>query len=180
MDESQNESKRVEIIEARNECYNQAIRSWGPWIQEASKDMAFFLGDQWTSQERQNLRMQGRAALVFNKVRRIVKLIEGYERKTRISLIASAVENSDEKTADQITAMLLWQMNTGNFHMTMSDCFAGALKTGMNLAYMSMDYEKDPLSGDVRLDRLAHNSFLLDPRLQRRDLKDCELSLIHI
>ena len=174
MDESQSHQKEIEVLEAYHECYDQGIRNWGTWIEEANKDMAFYLGEQWSAREKSMLNLQGRAALVFNKCRRIIKLIEGYERKTRVSLISEPIESGDQKTSEQLSAMLLWQMNVANMHMTMSDAFAGALKTGMNLVSLSLDYSDDPLSGDIKLSRHPHNSYILDPRFERRDLQDCE------
>lgn len=177
LDKSQNDNHRREIQDAFGECYNQAFRSWGTWINEADKDLAFYLGDQWDASEKAILKSQKRAALVFNKIRRVIKMIEGFERKTRVSLIANPVELNDEKLSDQFSQALLWQMNKAKMHMVMSDAFAGALKTGMNLVALALDYTRDPLSGDITLSRLPHNSYLIDPRFTRRDLSDCEYIL---
>lgn len=174
VDESQDEAKEHEILQYYDECYHMAFQAWGEYITEADRDMAFYLGDQWDAADKEALRRQKRAALVFNKIRRIVKMIEGYERKTRVSLLANPQEKSDEKLGDQLTAALIWQMNVARLHMVMSEAFAGSLKTGMNLVQLSLDYSSDPLSGDIQASRLAHNQYLLDPRMERRDLQDCE------
>jgi hypothetical protein len=171
------DQKSHDVLSLYNECHEFAFRNWSGFIDEASKDLAMYLGDQWNPQDRAFLRSQKRNALTFNKVRRIIKMVTGFERKSRHSLIAQPVENSDEITANQLTEILLWQMNNQNMGHTMSDVFEGAIKTGINLAELSMNYSDDPVNGDINLTRIPYNAFLLDPRFSKRDLSDCEYIL---
>jgi len=170
-------SEEAEVANLYRECHDFAHRAWQPFLQEATRDMMCFLGDQWEAHEKASLAEQRRNALVFNRVRRNIKMVTGFERKSRHSIVAQPVENSDEKTADQLSAVLLWVMNRDNMLHTMSDAFEGCLKTGINLLQLSVDYQKDPLDGDIKLARVPHNQVLLDPRFTRRDLSDCEFIL---
>ena len=157
-----------------NEAYETAHSYWAPFLFEAKTDLAVMLGDQWDPSAKRYLERQRRAALVFNKVRRVVKLIEGYQRKNRLALKVDPVEGSDEKTASQLSALVQWQMQYANGYNVMSDAFAaGALKTGINLVNLFMDYTQDPLNGDIRMKRTPFNRFLLDPSFSERDLSDC-------
>jgi len=174
VDESRDDMKESEVLEYYNESYQQAYSSWGEFITEADRDMAFYLGDQWDAADKHALSMQKRSALVFNKIKRIIKMVEGYERKTRVSLMASPTGDEDQPLTDQLTKCLIRQMNIARLHMTMSEAFSGSLKTGINLVQLSLDHSEDLLSGEIMGSRLAHNQFLLDPRMERRDLKDCE------
>jgi len=174
VDESQDEGRLSEVLQEYDESYNRAYSSWGEWILEADDDMSFYLGDQWSAADKSYLDANKRARLVFNKIRRILKMIEGYERRTRMSLICNAQGTEDEQLMSQYTNMLIWQMNIAKMHMTMSEAFSGALKTGMNLVQLAMQYDDDPLSGDMTLGRLAHNQYLIDPRFTKRDLSDAE------
>jgi hypothetical protein len=174
VDESHDDLLALERLQEYDEAYDRSYASWGEWILEADDDLAYYLGDQWSAADKQHLDANKRARLVFNKIRRILKMIEGFERRTRVSLIANSQGTEDDKLMDQYTKMLIWQMNIARMHMTMSEAFAGALKTGMNLVQLSMVYDDDPLSGDIALNRLAHNQYLLDPRMTKRDLSDCE------
>ena len=167
----------TEVQKRFDDYYDFAYRNWAQYIEEADEDLSFYLGKTWSAAEKKYLRDQRRSALEFNKIKRVVKMITGYERKTRMSLIAQAVETGSEDTADQLTALMLWQLNQGQFQYTMSDAFEGAIKVGMNLASLTMDYSNDPLNGDLVLNRLPHNSFLLDPRMTKRDLSDSEFVL---
>lgn len=156
---------------------DEAASHWDGFAAEAKKDLAAFLGDQWDPADKAYLASQRRAALVFNKIHRVVKLIEGYQRKNRLSLRVEPVEGADGATASQLSAVLLWQLSYGNGYNTLSDAFAGALVTGMNLVRLSLDYADDPVNGDIRVKRLPYNRFLLDPAFTERDLSDCNYVL---
>jgi len=157
-----------------NEAYNLALGHWQPWLTEARQDLQFAMGDQWTIQEKAYLDAQRRAALVFNRLHRVLKLIEGYQRKNRMAFRVDPVEGSDEQAANQFSGLLQALMTQMDGYNVMSDAFAGgALKTGLNLIQLYLDYSDDPLNGDIRMARVPYNRCLLDPMFTRRDLTDC-------
>ena len=166
--------KEVEMQSLFKECYDFSYRNWAPWLTQATDDLGFVLGNQWSAGDRAFLRSQKRNVLTFNKTRRIIKMVTGYERKSRHSLIASPVEGSDEKTASQMSALMLYIMNAQEMHHTMSDAFEGALKCGINLVELSLSFEDDPVNGDILMSRVPYNAVLIDPRFTKRDLKDAE------
>lgn len=170
-------NEEAEKFKLYKECHDLAFRTWSPFLQEAAKDLQVFLGDQWSGQDKAHLREQGRNALVFNRVRRNIKMVAGKERDSRHSWIAQPIENTDEDAASILTAAMLWASSADNMANTMSDAFEGCLKTGINLLELSMDFVDDPVNGDIKLSRVPHNAFLLDPRFMRRDLSDCEYVL---
>ena len=89
-----------------NSSYDAAEAYWSTFLTEAKRDLACFLGDQWNVAEKAYLEKARRSALVFNKVRRVVKLVEGYQRKNRLSLKIDPVEGSDEQTSSQLSGSL--------------------------------------------------------------------------
>lgn len=173
-DNLNNFGKESEIKALFDECWDFSFRNWSPWLQASTEDMAAFLGAQWNPQDKSFLRMQKRNALVFNKIRRVIKMVTGFERKSRHSLIAQPIEGGDEESAEALSNVLIWLMQHENISHTMSDCFEAALKTSANLASIGIDFNEDMINGDLKLHRVPYNAFLLDPRFTRRDLKDCE------
>jgi hypothetical protein len=161
-----------------NERYQEAYREWDGFLREAKKDLRFVVGDQWDSQERDYLRQNRREALSFNKIKRIVNLVSGYQRKNRLGYKVEQLEGSDPKAASQYTALLLHCMEYSNGFHVMSDAFEqGPLKTGIQLVEVSIDYTEDPVSGDVKLNNVPFSRFLLDPNMGKRDLSDCNYIL---
>lgn len=165
------------IISAFDEYYNEAYYAWDPFFPEADKDLRYFLGDQWDENEKKALFAEGRNTFVFNRIRPVINMITGYQRQHRLSSMVTPVENSDQKTADQLSQCLMHVMNYGDGYRTVSDCFAGAVKTGWNLASVWLDYRDDPINGDIKFSREPWNGFILDPYLSKLDLSDCAYML---
>ena len=163
----------LEVVQAFDEYYREAYYAWDPFFPEAERDMRFYLGDQWDENEKRALFEEGRNTFVFNRIRRVVNLVTGYQRKNRLSSVVTPIEDSDQKTADQLSKLLLYTMSSGEGYQLISDCFGGALKTGWNLASVYLDYRDDPVNGDIKFQREPWNGFIVDPYFTRLDFSDC-------
>lgn len=159
---------RMEAFYAESISVNQSF--WG----EADTDTRFEAGDQTLYNDLYgNLPANRRRQFNFNRIRRVINLISGHQRRNRKSTIVTGVENADDKTADQLTKVLMWINNQEGVLETISDSFHGALVTGMNLLQVWVDYRSDPISGNIRVDNCSYNSFLIDPFFRKHDLSDC-------
>ncbi len=119
---------RMEAFYAESITINQSF--WG----EADTDTRFESGDQtlWNDLYG-NLPANRRRQFNFNRIRRVVNMVSGHQRRNRKSIIAVPVENADAKTADQFSKVLMWACQQENILETISESFHGALVTGMNL-----------------------------------------------
>ncbi|OHB70667.1 MAG: hypothetical protein A2W23_02640 [Planctomycetes bacterium RBG_16_43_13] len=162
-----------QIITDFNTFYSDSYATWNPFFAEAERDLRFFLGDQWQREEKDKLFQEGRNAFVFNKIRRTLNMVSGYQRKNRLSSVVIPIEDSDQKTSDQLSKLLLYVMGYGEGYQVISDCFGGALKTGWNFFSMWIDYRDDPINGDIRFSREPYNAFIVDPYLTKLDFSDC-------
>lgn len=167
----------LEVIQEFDTLYNEAYTAWDPYYPEAARDLRFYLGDQWDEREKRELYQEGRSTFVFNRIRRNINMVSGYQRKNRLSSVVVPIENSDQKTADQLSQLLLYVMQYGNGYQQISDCFSGALKTGWNLMTMWVDYRDDPVNGDIKFAREPYNGFIVDPYFTNLDFSDCSFIL---
>lgn len=159
---------RMEAFYAESITIHQSF--WG----EADTDTRFWAGDQslWNDLYG-NLPANRRRQFSFNRIRRIINMITGHQRRNRKSTICIPIENSDSITADQLTKILLWCDKQDGILETISDAFEGSCVTGMNLLQVWMDYRQDPINGNIRVDKLDYNDFLIDPYFKKADLSDC-------
>jgi hypothetical protein len=159
---------RMAAFYAESITVNQSF--WG----EADTDQRFEAGDQtlWNDLYG-NLPANRRRQFNFNRIRRVVNMISGHQRKNRKSTIVTPIENADNETADQFSKVLTWVNNQENVLETVSEAFHGALVTGMNLLQVWVDYRSDPVSGNIKVDNCSYNSFLIDPFFRKQDLSDC-------
>lgn len=124
----------------------------------------YYGGSNWPSNQRQ---------FNFGLVRSIINMIEGTQRRNRKTMIATPIENADQITADQITKVMMWVANNDNMYETISQAFSNACISGISFLKLWIDYRKDPVSGNLRLDACAYNSTILDPYWRKPDFSDC-------
>jgi hypothetical protein len=154
--------------------YAEAITINQSFWSEADTDTRFFSGDQtlWTDLYG-NLPANRRRQFNFNRIRRVVNMISGHQRRNRKSTIVIPEENASEKTADQFTKVMLWCNNQANVLETISDAFQGSLVTGLNFLHVWIDYRSDPVSGNIKVDHVPYNGFMVDPYFKKKDMSDC-------
>lgn len=162
-------------IHARMEqSYAESITINQSFWSEADIDSRFKAGDQtlWADVYG-NLPSFRRRVFNFNRIRRVCNMITGYQRRNRKSTICIPIHDNDQQTADQFTKILIWSMNKDNTLNTLSEAFDGCITTGMNLLSVWMDYRGDPINGDIRVDNVSYNGYLIDPFFKKHDLSDC-------
>lgn len=163
-----------DILKRMEKFYTDSISINQSFWSEADIDTRFEAGDQslW-NQLYGNLPAATRKTFNFNRIRRIINMVSGHQRRNRKSIIVVPVENGDEVTSDQFTKIILWAIQQENILETVSEAFHGALVTGMNLLQIWLDYRSDPISGNIKVDNCSYNSFLIDPYFKKADLSDC-------
>jgi len=148
--------------------FNQAF-----WLQ-AAMDTRFYVGDQsvfntYIAGSAFNMRRE----FNFNRIKRIISMIEGFQRRNRKSTIVVPQENGNEETADQYTKLMMHINNSSNVLETISEAFLGSLITGLNLLQIWIDYRTDPVNGEIKVDNKPYNTFFMDPYWTKHDLSDC-------
>lgn len=157
------------------EAFNDAYDVWFPWMSEAHEDFKYYIHHPWSEADLLYFRSQDREVLNFNIVRRIVKMITGYERRNRLALKIAPSEGSDDAVASQLTGVIMPLMQNNGGYEIVSDAFEmGSCVAGANLVAPYLDRQ-----GNIQFERKPYNKFLLDPHFTRRDLKDCSYIIIH-
>ena len=152
-----------------NDLYNYNRTCWDGYLNEAYKDVEYYLGAQFTQAEERSAQQLDRTLLVFNKIRRQVKLLSGYEVRNRHQLKLVPVGQEDDEVARQHSLLIHQQMARADGYGTLSMCFKmGMLISGSNLMEVYRDRD-----GFIGFSRLGYNQFLLDAALTKQDLTDC-------
>lgn len=165
------------VVQDFDEKYNEAYRCWNEWYPERELDLRFYLGDQWSGDELQYLREEGRNRLTINHIKPNIDAISGKQRQSRLSSVTQPQIPQLQKASDQFSKLLLSVMSQCDGYHTISECFTGALRTGLNLACCYPDYSTDAADGDIQIKREPYNTFMLDPYFTKLDLSDCRYIL---
>lgn len=162
------------ILYKMNRSYDESIIHNSTFWEEADRDTRVYAGDASIYGELyQNMPVNRRPQYSFNRVKRVVNMISGRQRQTRKSIIATPVENADMETADQFSKVLIHQVNQDDILGTFSDSCEGSCVTGFNLLQVYLDFRSDPVSGNIKVDNLQYNAFMIDPYFRKYDLSDC-------
>lgn len=157
------------------EAFNDAYDQWFPQMEEAHKDLKYYLDTPFTAADKAYYKGQNREVLNFNIIWRIIKMITGYERRNRLSLKIGPSEGSDDMVTSQLTGVVMPLMENNNGYEIMSDAFElGACAAGANLVEPYLDRQRG-----IKFKRRPYNKFLLDPGFTSRDLSDCGFIIIH-
>jgi len=163
----------LDVVKDFGEDYERAYMLWNTYYAEAYRDLSFFLGNQWSLEELAYLNNQRRSSFTYNKVRRIISLVDGYQRKNRLAITVAPVEDSSEETANIFTDVIQHIMSSADGYEAISDAFKGALTTGLTFLSPYVDYRDDPVSGDIKFHIDEWNAVIMDPFFTKKDLSDC-------
>lgn len=168
-------SRELYIKERMKESYSQYISQTQAFWNEARIDQRFLSGDQTLWNEiYSDMPATRRRQFSFNKIRNIINMIGGHQRKNRKATTIQPIEGADEETANQFTDVISWAYQRDNVYNTISDAFEhGALTTGLSLLGVWLDHTLDPASGDLKVQHFAYNSYMMDSFFRKQDLSDC-------
>lgn len=163
----------ADIIQDFGENYERAYQLLNTYLAEAYKDISYYLGNQWSLEEMSYLNNQRRSSFTYNKIRRLIELVQGYQRKNRLSTVVSPIEDASEVTADIFTDTMQYIMQSADGYEAISDAFKGAITSGISFLSPYLDYRDDPVCGDIKFHRDEWNSIIFDPFFTKKDLSDC-------
>lgn len=163
------------ILTYMNDVYEQNSSMWLQFMHEGDIDSRFAAGDQEAIYNYigTTYNYYKRNQINFNQIRTIRNMITGHQRRNRKTSVVVPQGQEDQQTADQLSELLLWAMQRANTFSCISNSFEGGITTGMNLIAIYMDYTNDPVNGDISVNNVAYNAFLIDPFFKKLDLSDC-------
>lgn len=168
------EEENRKIVAEFNSKYLKAYQLWNTYQAEAYKDVGYYLGNQWSLEELTYLKNERRNAYTYNKVKRIVDLMSGYERSNRTAIVIQPTEEKDTQTADQYSRVIDHIMKSTGGYETFSDGFKGSLIAGQSFLSGWVDRRDDEVSGDIKFHLDSWNAVIQDPFFTKRDLSDCD------
>ena len=155
------------------DMYTYCETNWGGYMTEASRDVESYLGAQFTAAEQQSAELLDRNLLVFNKIKRQVKLLSGYEIRNRHMLKISPIGQEDDEVSRQHSAVIAQQLALFGGYDQLSMCFKmGQHISGSNL----LEFYKDR-NWYMQISRIGYNQHFLDPAITKQDMSDCSFYL---
>ena len=161
-----------DVVSDFTQDYNRAYMLLNTYYAEAYRDTGFYLGNQWSLDQLKYLNDERRNSFTFNKIRKIINMISGYQKAHANSSVVSPLENSSEQTAEQLTELLRHVMQPKGYD-AISKAFLGSLCSGVSWISPWIDYRQDYVNGRIEFHLDNWNDVIWDPFSTRLDLEDC-------
>ena len=167
------------IVSDIQSTLDKASSAWNPCLNQMIDDFRFYNGDQWGENDMSELKKRGVPSLVINRVKKVVDLIVGIQRQNKALLGVKPIEGSDDMLAEVLQRLVIWTSKSNSFESRWSSSFKDAAICGLGWAYLHMNYEQDPINGDLELKQLSPFDTLPDPDFKELDLSDCSYIFHH-
>ena len=161
-----------DIVSDFTQDYNRAYMLLNTYYAEAYRDVGMYLGNQWSLEQMKYLNEERRNSFTFNKIRKIINMVSGYQKAHANSSMVIPFENASEDTAAQLTELLRHVMQPKGYRM-ISEAFMKSLISGVAWLSPWIDYRKDYVNGRISFHLDNWNDVIWDPFSTRMDLEDC-------
>ncbi|MBB4266308.1 portal protein [Roseospira visakhapatnamensis] len=152
------------VVAANLERFRLAHAGMVRWAEKARECVRFYEGDQWTEAERAEMEAQGRPVLVINRIKPVVRTVQGFMRRNRYETVFKpGNDGSGTKETAEALSMVSKQIDERNGSRWIdSQVFQDGIQTGRGFWDVRLDYERNAL-GEVRIRDLDPFSVYLDP-----------------
>ena len=140
------------------------------WRERAKENYRFYVGDQWTSADKEKLKAEGRPYLTLNNILPIINAISGNERSNRKVALAYPKKGGTAKIAKLFSSVCRHVYDQTNFIYEVSQAFVDGIVCGKGWWNCEIDFEEDPIDGDVKISRLSPFDIEEDPNSNTYDL----------
>lgn len=130
--------------------FRLAYDSARDWIEEAKEDIKFKSGDQWAPEDKASLEIQKRPCMTFNKIGPIVSLLSGHFIQNSARIQVSPEGGEDQQFSEVADKVMDHIDDKAQLEFNLGYAFAGMETTGRSYIELYVDYEKDPMFGELK------------------------------
>jgi len=137
-------------------------------------DLNFALGDQWTDEERQILKDEGRPCLTFNKVEAFLNLVGGWERENSMRIRVFPEGREDRIFSDIGDKCIASIDKWSKLNYKLDHLFDDGIDGGKGWLEMAITYDDDIINGDLLFPNRKPWEILVDPDSVEYDHSDAD------
>lgn len=170
VDEQAVKTKDEGIKEELLDRYKFAQAHYAEWISAAAEDYRFALGQQWDEDDLETLKAQGRPAMTFNRIKPIINLMGGYQRENTARIKVSPEGGEDLIFSEIMDRALKAVDKWSHFNYHLGYVWDEGTIVGKSFIEASLDYNKDPIRGELQFNLIDYDIVLPDPNNKSYDM----------
>lgn len=144
--------------------------SFTDWKARAIPSFQFYYGNQWTADERAKPEAEGRPTLTYNHILPIINVLSGFERQNRQDIKVFPRKGGTTQAAAILTELAKHTIDICNGDWEQSMAFFDGIIGAKGWLSLDVDYQNDPLNGDLVAQRESPFNMFEDPLCNTYDL----------
>ena len=148
------------------------------WAQHAKEDKEFRLGRQWSADQKRTLESRGQAPIVINRVHPAVESAKAMLTSNRPSFRAAPREDSDNKVAQVVSALLSYMYDISDGRTVIRQCVDDYYVMGVGYIHVYQNPMMDMGKGEVCFHDVDPLDVYVDPNSRNRFFDDAENIII--
>jgi hypothetical protein len=143
------------------------------WRDNAREDFAFLAGEQWSEEEKRELKSQLRPCIVFNRTHTVINAVAGMEISNRQEVKYFPREEGDARANELLTEGSKWFRDQADADDEDSDAFIDAAVCGMGWTETTLDYEEDE-EGAPTMSAVNPLEMYWDKNARKKNISDAQ------
>ena len=177
-DEKYSKLNDKEIVQKVQDLFKTYSKNREKWAEHAQEDKEFRLGKQWTEEQKRILESRGQAAIVVNRIHPAVEAAKAMITARRPSFRVAAREDSDNKVAQTLSALLSYMYDISDGRSVIRDVVDDYYVTGLGYIHVYQDPMMDMGKGEVCMHSVDPLDVYVDPNSRSRFFDDAENIII--
>jgi len=176
MDYTKKDNK--DVVNETLDLFDKYSQKRDTWAQHAKEDKEFRLGKQWSAEQKEVLESRGQAPIVINRIHPAVESAKSMLTANRPSFRAAPREDSDNKIAQVISALLTYMYDISDGRTVVRQAVDDYYVMGCGYIHVYQDSTKDAGKGEVCFTDVDPLDVYVDPNSRSRYFDDAENIII--
>lgn len=161
------ESSKINLV---REFWRHADEGLRDEFARMERGFQFYIGDQWEPADLQKLYAEKRPALTINLILPIINLLSGIQRQGREEITVTARKGGLKRLAAVYTHLLRHCLDVTDGDYEIADCFLDGIIGNKGWLSIGIDYDHDPIYGDIAVRKVSPFDIREDPDAREYDL----------
>jgi hypothetical protein len=166
------------FVDETHDIWHRYSKERDNWAKQAKEDKEFRLGRQWTKSQEEILKARGQAPIVVNRIHPAVEAAKSMLTANRPSFRVAPREDSDNKTAQVISALLSYMYDISDGTTIVRQTVDDYYTMGVGYIQVYQDPMMDMGKGEVCLHNVDPMDVYVDPNSRDKFFDDSENIII--